>query len=36
MFIESERLIIADLSMNMTGDFQKNSLDEDNKRFAKV
>jgi len=34
MYIESERLIITDLTMSMSGDFQKNSLDEDNRRFV--
>ena len=34
MYIESERLIITDLTMSMSGDFQKNSLDEDNRCFG--
>ena len=34
MFIRSERLVITELSMDMCSDIQKNSLDEDNRRFV--
>ena len=34
MFIETQRLIIADLTKDMCGAFQKNSVDEDNRRFV--
>lgn len=33
MYIKTERLIITDLTLDMSSDIQKNSLDEDNKRF---
>ncbi len=34
MLIESERLIITDLTKDMCDVFQKNSVDEDNRRFV--
>lgn len=34
MHIESKRLIITDLSMDMCEDYQKNSIDEDNRKFV--
>ena len=34
MFIQSERLQIRELTMEMCRDYQQNSLDEDNRRFV--
>ena len=34
MKIETERLLITELNMDMAEDLHKNSLDEDNRRFA--
>lgn len=34
MYIKSERLIITELTMDMCSDFQKNSVDDDNRRFV--
>ncbi len=34
MLVETERLIIADLTEDMCDAFQKNSVDEDNRRFV--
>ncbi len=34
MHIKSERLLITDLTPEMSGDIQRNSLDEDNRRFV--
>jgi hypothetical protein len=34
MYIKSERLLITELTMEMVRDIQKNSLDEDNRRFV--
>lgn len=34
MYIKSARLTITDLTMDMIGDIQKNSLDENNRRFV--
>lgn len=34
MYIKTERLTISELTMDMCADIQKNSLDEDNRRFV--
>lgn len=34
MLIETGRLVITDLTMDMAGDIQRNSQDEDNRRFV--
>lgn len=34
MYIKSERLIITELTVDMCSDFQKNSVDDDNRRFV--
>lgn len=34
MYIKSARLTITDLTMDMIGDIQRNSLDENNRRFV--
>ena len=34
MKIETERLLITELNMDMAEDLHKNSLDEDNRRFV--
>lgn len=34
MFIKSERIIITELTMDMCNDYQKNSVDDDNRRFV--
>lgn len=34
MIVETERLVITELTKDMSGEFQKNSLDEDNRRFV--
>ncbi|MDE6566716.1 MAG: GNAT family N-acetyltransferase [Lachnospiraceae bacterium] len=34
MFIKSERIIITELTIDMCNDYQKNSVDDDNRRFV--
>lgn len=34
MYIKSERFIITELTMDMCSDYQKNSVDDDNRRFV--
>lgn len=34
MYIKSERFIITELTMDMCYDYQKNSVDDDNRRFV--
>lgn len=34
MYIKSERFIITELTMDMCGEYQKNSVDADNRRFV--
>lgn len=34
MYIKSERFIITELTLDMCNDYQKNSVDDDNRRFV--
>ncbi|MDE7276147.1 MAG: GNAT family N-acetyltransferase [Lachnospiraceae bacterium] len=34
MYIKTERFVITDLTMDMCGDYQKNSVDDDNRLFV--